>query len=57
MTNNLYDKNNVKFRNRVDVRLVTKSKDYQKLVSRPSFVLQKMFNKNLSAVHKIKEVL
>ena len=32
-------------------------KDYQKLVSRPSFVSQKIFSENFEAVHKIKEVL
>ena len=44
-------------RNRVDEELIENAKDYQKLVSKPSFVLQKTFNKNLMAVHVIKEVL
>ena len=44
-------------RNRVDIRLVMNDKDYQKLVSTPFFVSQKIFDKNLVAAHKIKEVL
>lgn len=45
------------FRNRVDVRFVTNAKDSQNLVSKPSSVSQKIFNKDLVAVHKIKDVL
>ena len=44
-------------RKRVDVRLVANSEDYEKLVSKPSLVLRKIFNKNLIVVYKIKEVL
>ena len=44
-------------RNRIDVRLNTNAKDYKKLVSRPSFVSQKIFNKDLVAIRKIKEIL
>ena len=44
-------------RNRVDVRCATNAKDYQKLVSKPTFISQKILNKNLAAVHKIKKVL
>ena len=44
-------------KNRVGVRIVANVKDYQKLVNRPTFVSQNIFNKNLVAVHKIKEVL
>ena len=44
-------------RKRVDVRLVSNSEDYEKLVSKPSLVLRKIFNKNLIVVYKIKEVL
>lgn len=31
--------------------------DYRRLVSQPSFISQKIFNKNLTVLHKIKEVL
>ena len=44
-------------KNRLDVRLATNSKEYQKLVSKPSLVSQKIFNKNLVSVQKIKEML
>ena len=44
-------------RNRIDVRLNTNAKDYKKLVSRSSFVSQKIFNKDLVAIRKIKEIL
>ena len=40
----------------MDVRIVTNAKDYQKFASKPSFASQKIFNKNLPTVHKIKEV-
>ena len=40
----------------VDVRLVTSSKDYQKVLYKPSFVSEKIFNKNL-VVHKVKEMM
>ena len=41
----------------MDVRLVTNAEDYPKSVSRPSFVSQKIFSKNVLAVHKINEEL
>ena len=33
------------------------SKDYKTYVSKPSFVLQKFFSKDLVAIHEIKPVL
>ena len=44
-------------RNRVDVRLVANSKDYQSLVSKTSFASRKILIKNLAQVYKIKDVL
>ena len=44
-------------RKRVDVRLVTDVNQFIKLTSKPTFVSSKIFNKNLVAVHKIKETL
>ena len=41
----------------MDVRLVTNAEDYPKSVNRPSFVSQKIFSKNVFAVHKINEKL
>ena len=42
---------------RVDVRLVTDENKLTKLASKPTYVSSKIFNKNLVAVHKIKETL
>ena len=44
-------------RKRICVELINNAKDYVKCVIRPSFVSQKIFNKNFVAVHKIKPVL
>ena len=56
MNNGLHGKTVENLRNTVDLRL-TNAKYCQKLVSKPRFVSQKIFNKNLAALHKIKEVL
>ena len=42
---------------RVDVRLITDVDQFTRLTSKPTFVSSKIFNKNLVAVHKIKETL
>ena len=42
---------------KVDVRLVTNEKKLLKLTSKPTYVSSKIFNENLVAVHKIKEML
>ena len=44
-------------RKRVSVELVNNAKNYVKCVSRPNFASQKIFSKNLVAIHKIKPVL
>ena len=41
----------------INVRLVDNDKDYKKYVSKPSFVSQKIFSKNFTAIHEIKPVL
>ena len=41
-------------RKRVNVKLINNEEKYLKVVSRPSFVSQKILDKNLVAVHKIK---
>ena len=41
----------------INVRLVNNAGVYKKYVSKPSFVLQNIFNKNLVAIHQIKPVL
>ena len=42
---------------RKNVRLVNNAKVYEKDISKPSFVSQKMFSKNFVAIHEIKPVL
>ena len=55
--NSVYGKTMENVRKRVNVKLVNNEKDYLKVVSRPSFASQKILDKNLVAVHKIKPVL
>ena len=40
-----------KFRNRVVIKLITNNKSYQRLVSKISFVSQKVFQEDLVAGH------
>ena len=44
-------------RKKVKIRLVNNAEDYKKYVNEPSFVSQKIFNKNFVAIHEIKPVL
>ena len=44
-------------RNKINVRLVNNAEDYRKSVSKPRFVSQKIFSKNVVAIHEIKPVL
>ena len=57
MNNSVFGKTMENLRKRVDVRLVTNEKKLLKMASKPTFVFSKIFNENLVAVHKIKEVL
>ena len=57
MNNSIYGKTMENIRKRVDVRLVTSQKKLLKMVSKPTYVSNKIFNENLVAVHKIKETL
>ena len=57
MNNSVFGKTIENLRKRVDVRLVTNEKKLLKLTSKPTYVSSKIFNKNLVAVHKIKEAL
>ena len=41
----------------VDIRLVTNEKELSKLTSKPTFLSSKIFNENLMAVHKVREML
>ena len=57
MHNITFGKTMENLRKRINVRLITNAKDYTKLVSRPKFLSQKIFNKNFVAIHQIKPVL
>ena len=55
--NSVYGKTMKNARKRVNVNLINNENNYLKVVSRPSFVSQKILDKNLVAVHRIKPVL
>ena len=55
--NSVYGKTMENVRKRVNVKVINKEKDYLKVVSRPTFVSEKILNKNLVAAHKMKSVL
>ena len=57
MNNSVFGKTMENIRKRVDVRLVTDEKKLLKITSKPTYVSSKIFNKNLVAVHKMKETL
>ena len=57
MNNSVFGKTMENLRKRVDIRLVTNEKQLFKWISRPTFVSAKLFNEELVAVHKVKEVL
>ena len=57
MNNSVFGKTMENIRKRVDVRLVTDEKKLLKMASKPTYVSSKIFNKDLVAVHKIKETL
>ena len=44
-------------RKRINVRLVNYAKYFLKYTSRPTYIIQKNFNKNCAAIHEIKPVL
>ena len=57
MNNSVFGITMENLRKRVDIRLVTDEKKLSKLASKPTYVSSKIFNENLVAVHKIKEIL
>ena len=56
MINSVYGKTMENLRKRINDRLIDNAKDYVKCVSKPTFVSQKIFSKNLVAIHKIKSI-
>ena len=57
MNNLVFGKTMENIRKRVDVRLITDEKKLLKMASKPTYVSSKIFNENLVAVHKNKEML
>ena len=57
MNNSVFGKTMENLCKRVHVRLVTNEKKLDKINLKPTYVSSKIFNKNLVAVHKIKEML
>ena len=57
MINSVFGKAMENVRKRINVRLINNARDYVKCVSKPTFLSQKIFSKNLVAIHKIKSVL
>ena len=57
MNNSVFGKTIENIGERIIVELINNSKHYVRCVSRPNFISQKIFRKNLVAVHKIKLVL
>ena len=56
MNNSVFRKTMENLRERISVKLVNNSKDYVRCISKPSFVLQKIFSKTFVAIHEIKPV-
>ena len=57
MNNSVYGKKIDNLRKRINVTLINNAKDYIRYTSKPSFVSQKIFNKNFVSIHEIKTVL
>ena len=57
LINCIYGKSIEYIKKRISVKLINNSKDYLRCVSKPSFISQKMFDKNFIAVHQITSVL
>ena len=53
MNKSIFDKTMENLRKRMNVRLVNNAEDYKKYVSKPSFVLQKIFSKILLLFMKL----
>ena len=57
MINSVYGKIMKSLRKKINVRLVNNAKDYEKYLSKPSFVSQKISNKTFVAIYEIEPVL
>ena len=57
MNNSVFGKAMENLRRRINIQLVTDENKLLKMASKPTYVSSKIFNKNLVAVHKIKDTL
>ena len=57
MNNSVYGKTMENLRKKINVRLIISAKDYEKYVSKPNFVSQKISSENFVAIHETKPVL
>ena len=57
MINSVYCKTMENLRKRINVRLVNNKNDISKYTSRPTYITQKIFDKNYAAIYEIKPVL
>ena len=57
LNNCIYGKSIENIRKRINVKLINNQKTYQRCVNKPSFISQKIFDKNFVAVHCSKTVL
>ena len=55
IVNSIYGKTVENIRKRINVRLINNAKD--RCVSKPNFISQKIFSKNVVAIHQIKSIL
>ena len=56
MINSVYGKTMEILRKGISVKIVTNEKDYSKHVSKPTFIIQKIFDEYFVAIHEIKPV-
>ena len=57
INNSVFGKTMENLRKRIDIKLMTDEKKLTKLTSKPAYVSSQIFNENLVAAHKIKEML
>ena len=57
IVNSVYGKTMENLRKRISVKLMNNEKDYLKHATKPTFISQKIFDKNFAAIHEIRPVL
>ena len=57
MINSVYRKEMENIRKRINVRLVNNEKDFLKYTSKPTYISNKIFRKDYTAIHEIKQFL